>query len=368
MLILIASVLSSLLGTLWIIKNNHLHRHLSSDNVSAEPQKFHTKEVPRIGGLAIYLALILSSIIRYFQDQSSGITLLTLTACALPVFLIGFLEDITKKIGIIARLTGISVGALVACLYLDASIQNIGLPLLQYILSHYAISLTFTIFAIVGLSNAYNIIDGFHGLSSMIGIIALASIAYVGFRVNDVAIITCSVAMIGAILGFFIFNYPNGLIFLGDGGAYLIGFWVAMLSILLVGNNPTISPWYAILTNIYPILETLFTIWRRFVHQGKNPGIADGIHFHSLIYRRVLCQKKINAEIKSLNKIDFNHLANIKTSPHLWTLSALATLPSLIFWSNGLILFIFTICFCALYIYLYSQIVRFKTPGWLRIF
>jgi UDP-N-acetylmuramyl pentapeptide phosphotransferase/UDP-N-acetylglucosamine-1-phosphate transferase len=367
MLILIASALFSLLGTLWIIKNNHLHKHLSSDNVSTGPQKFHTKEVSRIGGLAIYLALILSSIIRYFQDQSSGIILLTLTVCALPVFLIGFLEDITKKIGIIARLAGISFGALSACLYLDASIQNIGLSLFQPILSFYAISVAFTIFAIVGLSNAYNIIDGFHGLSSMIGVIALASIAYIGFRVNDVAIITCSVAMIGAILGFFIFNYPNGLIFLGDGGAYLIGFWVATLSILLVGNNQAISPWFAVLTNIYPILETLFTIWRRFVHQGKNPGIADGIHFHSLIYRRVLCQKIDKNEIKNLNQSDLNHARNVKTSPYLWTLSALATIPSLIFWSNGVVLFAFAACFCALYVYLYSRIVKFKTPGWLRI-
>ncbi len=84
------------------------------------------------------------------------------------------------------------------------------------------------------------------------------------------------------------YNYPRGLVFLGDGGAYLIGFWVASLSVLLVYRHQEISPSFALLINIYPIIETLFSIYRRRIHQGKCPGQADRLHFHTLIYRRLL--------------------------------------------------------------------------------
>lgn len=134
-----------------------------------------------------------------------------------------------------------------------------------------------------GLANAYNIIDGFNGLASMVGIITLLAIAYMGFLFFDPTIIYLSLVMAGAILVFFIWNYPRGLIFLGDGGAYLIGFWIAALSILLTCRHQEISPWLALLINGYPILETLFTIYRRRFHQGKGPGQPDCIHFHTLI-------------------------------------------------------------------------------------
>lgn len=104
------------------------------------------------------------------------------------------------------------------------------------------------------------------------GVITLLAIGYIGYVVGDSLIIFSSFTMAAAILGFFIWNYPRGLIFLGDGGAYIIGFWVALLSVVLVFRYENISPWFALLVNGYPILETLFTIYRRKIHQGKSPG------------------------------------------------------------------------------------------------
>ena len=64
-------------------------------------------------------------------------------------------------------------------------------------------------------------------------------------------------------LGFFVWNFPAGLIFLGDGGAYFLGFYVAELAILLLHRNPAVSPMFPLLLCIYPVFETLFSIYRR---------------------------------------------------------------------------------------------------------
>jgi UDP-N-acetylmuramyl pentapeptide phosphotransferase/UDP-N-acetylglucosamine-1-phosphate transferase len=220
-------------------------------------------------------------------------------------------------------------------------------------------SVLVTIIAITGLANAYNIIDGFNGLASMVGIITLLAISYVSFLVADPVVLYLSLAMTAAILGFFIWNYPRGLIFLGDGGAYIIGFWIASLSIFLTFRHHVISPWFALLINGYPIVETLFTIYRRKIHQKTNPGQPDAIHFHTLIYRRLLGPQK------RTGVGDFS--ANAKTAPYLWMLTIMSVAPALLWWKSTSALIVASLLFAALYIWLYSRVVRLKTPRWMRI-
>ena len=93
--------------------------------------------------------------------------------------------------------------------------------------------------------------------------------------------------MLGALLGFLVFNYPSGRIFMGDGGAYLLGFWLGELSVLLVVRNPDVSPWFPIVLLAYPVVETLFSIYRRKFLQGRSAGRPDAMHLHQLIYRRL---------------------------------------------------------------------------------
>jgi UDP-N-acetylmuramyl pentapeptide phosphotransferase/UDP-N-acetylglucosamine-1-phosphate transferase len=99
----------------------------------------------------------------------------------------------------------------------------------------------FLTFAIAGLSHAFNIIDSLNGLASMVAIISSTAILYVAIKVQDQVVINLALVMIGSIAGFFAWNFPKGLIFLGDGGTYLIGFLIAVASIILVVNNDTIS-------------------------------------------------------------------------------------------------------------------------------
>jgi UDP-N-acetylmuramyl pentapeptide phosphotransferase/UDP-N-acetylglucosamine-1-phosphate transferase len=164
---------------------------------------------------------------------------------------------------------------------------------------------------------------------------------------------------IAAIAGFFLWNYPRGLIFLGDSGAYLIGFWIACASILLVVRHTSISPWFALIVNAYPIFETLFTMWRRAVRQGKSMGLPDGAHFHSLIYRRLM-RWAHEGDGKT-----HAYLQNAKTSPILWILSSLGVVPAVLWWNSSTILMASALFFVVLYLYLYRKIVRFSTPRWL---
>jgi UDP-N-acetylmuramyl pentapeptide phosphotransferase/UDP-N-acetylglucosamine-1-phosphate transferase len=357
--LLVLAFFVSLVTTLVLIRYQHLHEKVSSDHDLSGPQKFHTHAVPRIGGIGIFLALVISAWVAHsVLSLERGLLLLQICLCALPAFAIGLIEDLTKKMGVKTRLIATAASACMGIYFLNVLITKIQIPGVDWVLSISVIAIIFTVIAVTGLANAYNIIDGFNGLASMVAIISLLAIGYVAFKANDPVLASTCLIVIGAIGGFFIWNYPRGLIFLGDGGAYLIGYLIATLSILLVIRNQSVSPWFALLVNAYPIFETLFTIWRRKVHQGKNPGLPDGAHFHSLIYRRVIRW----AEVHESNETA-SYAKNAKTSPYLWLLSSLAVFPAIVWWQTTWILQCFALLFCVSYVIVYSAVVKFKTPG-----
>ena len=358
MISLLTAFFTSFIATILIIRTQKLHDRFSGDDDLSGPQKFHTGSVPRIGGASICLGVFFA-IALSFQSDMSNFAGLLLLFCALPTFSIGIAEDITKNISIRLRLIFIAFGALLAHLFLNVQIHSLDIPVLDYLFTMPSVVMIFTIFSITGLANSYNIIDGFNGLSSMVGIITLLGLGYIGIKFNDPMIFSLSLIMASAILGFFIWNYPRGLIFLGDGGAYLIGFWIAILSILTVSRHGEISPWFALSINAYPILETVFTIYRRKFHQGKSPGNPDGIHFHSLIFRRILNKSHITNESDWFS-------ANAKTSPYLWVFSSLAVIPAILFYNSTSILMGCLLTFILCYVWLYRRVVTFKTPTWMH--
>lgn len=349
----------SCITTILIIRTQKLHQRFSGDCLLDGPQKFHTTSVPRVGGVGIALGICIAIACNLRGSPEQGFEY-TLLLCAAPVFAIGLVEDLSKRVSVKTRLLFTAIGALLATILLGAQIPRLDIPGVDYLLTLPALSILLTIFAITGVSNAYNIIDGFNGLSSMVAIITLLALGYVSMVLGDPLLASLSFTMASAILGFFIWNYPRGLIFLGDGGAYLIGFWVATLSVLVVARHSEVSPWFALMINGYPILETLFTIYRRKIHQGKSPGQPDGTHFHSLIFRRILNSKVIKDENEWFS-------ANAKTSPYLWILTTLTIIPAMIFWHDTAILIAFLLLFTLTYVWLYGRIVSFRTPGWMHV-
>ena len=354
---LVIAFLISLVITFFIVRYKHLHLHLTADSDLTGVQKFHVIPVPRIGGAAIFIGTLGALSFKYFQNVEAGLFCLTLLFCSLPAFLAGLLEDITKKVGVKFRLIATILSAALAGMLLNAwvtSIQVFGIDNLLLVFPVFAITLT--CIGVAGVANSFNIIDGYNGLSSMVAITILAGIAYVSFQVQDHLIMISALVMMGALLGFWIWNYPRGLIFLGDGGAYLIGFWIAELSVLLTARHNEISKWFPLLLCIYPIFETVFTIYRRVILMRKHPGMPDALHLHQLVFKRLVARTVDRSDIKLRTQ------QNARTSPYLWALSFCAVIPAILFWKNHIVLKVFTIVFLLTYLWIYWGIVRFKSP------
>jgi len=362
MLIFFCPFFVSFLFSFWVVKYAHIHAPYTLDDDLNSIQKFHQFSVPRVGGAGIFLGVLLGYIVHYFYNpliDSFGFLLLL---SVLPVFLSGFIEDLTKAISARIRLFSAMISAALSGYLLNGWLTTLQIVGIDYLMSSFPfIAIVVTCIAVAGVSHSFNIIDGYNGLSATVGVIILLGITYVSFQVSDFAIMFASFAMIGAILGFLVWNFPRGLIFLGDGGAYLIGFWVAEMAVLLTSRNQEVSKWFPLLLCIYPIFETVFTIYRRIFVKKISAGIPDATHLHQLIHRRVvryLIVRRTGSELAS---------ANSATSPFLWFLTICSVIPAVLFWKNYFILIVFTLLFVASYIYLYWSIVKFSTPKWLAL-
>jgi UDP-N-acetylmuramyl pentapeptide phosphotransferase/UDP-N-acetylglucosamine-1-phosphate transferase len=348
----------SALLTLLVIKRAGL-RGEALDNDFLGVQKVHLHPVARIGGLPIFIAMLISAGLAQRLHPGLPAALLCLILCGASAFAGGIVEDYTGNVSALWRLLLTMLAALLAYLLADARIDRIDLPFIAWSIGAPWLSLPLTVLAVAGIANAINIIDGFNGLASMVTICMLLSLAYVGWQVGDPFIVGAALTVAGATAGFLIWNYPIGLIFLGDGGAYFIGFMLGELAVLLVMRHPEVSTWYAALLLIYPAFETLFSVYRRMFLRGKSPAMPDGIHLHSLIFRRIVQWTIGKKEARALMK------RNSLTSPYLWLLSLMAVIPATLFWQYTGVLIFFCLLFVVSYVWLYARIVRFKSPRWL---
>jgi UDP-N-acetylmuramyl pentapeptide phosphotransferase/UDP-N-acetylglucosamine-1-phosphate transferase len=331
------------------------------DHDVAGPQKFHAHPVPRIGGVGIFVGLMAALVALAVGQRDAAVTGAWLLGCGLVAFAAGLIEDLTKRVSPSKRLLATAVSALLAAWALGTLITRTDIPGLDWVVSFTVGAVLLTVVSVAGIANSVNIIDGFNGLASMCVVIMLAALAYVGFEVGDRVVAGLALAGIGAVLGFFVWNFPAGLIFLGDGGAYFLGLFVAELSLLLLVRNPQVSPLFPLLVCMYPVFETLFSIYRRRFLRAVPPSMPDGIHLHSLIYRRMMRWAVGDRSAKALTR------RNSLTSPFLWMLCMLSVIPAVLFWSHSGLIALFLLLFAVTYIGLYWRIVRFRSPRWMRV-
>lgn len=352
------SFIASALLTLFLIK--HGKRFIAAlDTDLIGVQKVHSLAVPRIGGVGIFLAVELTGLIAMLRTPHIGKGILLLLLCSSVAFIGGIVEDFTKRVSPARRLLLTMAAGVMGYFLLDARIERLDWISSYWSLDYVWISLPLTVLAIAGIANAINIIDGFNGLATVVVICMLVSLGYVAWQVGDTFVLVAAFIVAGAAAGFLIWNYPAGLIFLGDGGAYFLGFMLGELAVLLVMRNPGVSSWYAALLLIYPVFETLFSAYRRLFLRGQSPGTPDGIHLHSLIFRRIVLWAVGRRDARTLL------LRNAMTSPYLWLLSLMAVIPATLFWRHTGVLMAFCLLFIISYVWLYARIVRFKSPRWM---
>jgi UDP-N-acetylmuramyl pentapeptide phosphotransferase/UDP-N-acetylglucosamine-1-phosphate transferase len=349
--------LVALISTLMIMRSSTKNVHLLADHDLRGPQKFHARPVPRVGGVGVMVALLVGAGIAQLKGSAAAAQLWLLAACSLPAFGAGIAEDLTKNVSPRRRLLATGISAGLAIWLLDAVVTRVDIPGIDQLIQWAPLAIVITIFAVTGVANSINIIDGFNGLASMCVFIMVLALAYVAFQVGDTFIFTACLITSGAVLGFFVWNFPAGLIFLGDGGAYLLGFLLAELGVLLVHRNDAVSPIFPLLLCAYPIFETLFTMYRRKVVRGVAAGMPDGIHLHTLIHRRLI--RWTLAEGQERRRLTRR---NSMTSPYLWLLCLCSVVPAVLWWDSTMVLTFFLMLFMVSYVWLYTRIVRFKTP------
>lgn len=273
--------LSSLLMAMIIVTTQRLHGHFTHDN-HAGVQKLHETPTPRIGGVAMFFGAVVGGI-----NLPSQVQWLWWMIClaAIPAFVFGLVEDLTKRVSVKMRLIATICSGLIFSILTDYQIRDVDLPGADWLLSFGVPSLLFTAFAIGGIANAINIIDGVNGLASGASIIILSGFAVVAWQVGDSTILGICLVTIGSLGGFFMLNFPLGRIFLGDAGAYTTGFILAALAVALPERNAELSPLIGLLALSYPVTETMVSIHRRTVRAGTHPGQPDRLHLHSLVYR-----------------------------------------------------------------------------------
>lgn len=294
---------------------------------SIKPQKFHYSATPRIGGLCIFIGSLFMLL-----DPVGRMIILS----SLPVFLIGFYEDLTEAVSPKKRLFFMALGGLIALSTLDVLISDISFIHMP----HYA-AVAFTLFALVGVTNSINIIDGLNGLASGTSIIALFALLFAAHLVGDFQLSKLIVISMFAVCGFFVWVYPMGKIFMGDGGAYFMGFILAVFSTLIVNRNADVSVWFPLAVLIFPIWEVAFSIYRRKFIRKQDALSPDRLHLHSLLYKRTKFSNPVAAGILLLIYAAFQAF-------------------TIYFYDSSVILVAMIIGFIVVYHVFYRSLVQFK--------
>jgi len=233
----------------------------------------HHNHTPRGAGIGFYLAIALVLPLFYFDVIFSYGW--TCTAVFL-VFIVGLLDDHrdtspNTKFFVIILST--------VLLYFDnIVIDHLG-TFFGFALSLGWFALPFTIFAVVGFTNALNLIDGLDGLAATVSMVILVSFFVVGYTYDDLFMMMMSGAFIAALLGFLVFNWHPASIFMGDSGSLTLGFVISMLAIKSLAYLPTVS---ILFIAAIPILDTVVVMVRRKI-KGRSVFCADRCHIHHIL-------------------------------------------------------------------------------------
>jgi len=250
-------------------------------------RKIHTSPTPRTGGVMIFVAFLLLSL--FFMHYIAWWHVLSL----ILLFSVGFWDDVSY----VKPSIRLFLQVIISVFFVIAG--QIYLTDYVIVTMPFAIAVPFAIFCIVGVTNAYNIVDGLNGLSSGCAFIFFVLTACLAYIYNDHFLLVYSLLFAGGLLGFIVFNFPFGKIFLGDGGSYLIGFSVATIAFMAVKRHPEVSPWTFLFITIIPVFDTLFAIFRR--RKLKRSAFkADKRHLHHIFKRRYKSEIKAVVVIWSL--------------------------------------------------------------------
>ena len=343
---LIVGALATFLICQLIVLTQHLHSRHTMDTVHGI-QKVHAMPTPRVGGLAIVVGFMVA---WYFASGPMRQMMGPVLIASIPAFVSGTVEDISKRGSVSERLLATIASGLIAWLLTGISLRFVNVWGLDSLLSFAPFAIVLTAIAVGGVANSINIIDGVNGLAGATVITCISAIGLIAYAAGDLNLAKFCLIVASVTGGFMLVNYPLGKIFLGDGGAYLLGFLLGWISVMLVARNSAISPWAPLVACAYPVLEVLFSMLRRFA-RTRSLSHPDRLHLHSLVWARV-----VKLYFPKLSTLTQNSLV----LPFMMVYAVIPAGLAVLFRTNTLYLGL-SFLFCAvLYVLIYMRLVRFK--------
>lgn len=299
---------------------------LKAIDIPLDDRRMHHVPIPRLGGLAIYLGFMITAFI--FTDVSP--LLLTIFIGGSLIVILGMLDDIFRLKAILKFI--VQIGVAFVAVWQGITIESI--TIFGSTINFGGWSIFITVFWIVGLTNAINLIDGLDGLSCGVSAICSFSLLLVTIVMGEVhSAIIITAILCGACVGFLPFNINPAKIFMGDTGALFLGYTLSVISISGVLKVHTLVS-FIIPLSIFalPLFDTTFAILRRVIH-GRSPFEPDRGHLHHRLIDMGLNQKQTVAVLYSICAL-LGLSAVMFTSEKLWRAGLIVFAGILIFVIN----------------------------------
>ena len=249
-------------------------------------RKIHSKPTPRVGGLGIiitlFIVIALFIPIKHLHGFIGSIVLLTF------VGFIDDLSDLNHRWKFVVQISIVFSLAFCGFLLLYSFGDLLGIGSIDF----YFWAIPITIFSVVGVINAMNMIDGTDGLFCSLSIVVFSSFGILSYITNQTTMTLLNFILCGALLGFLKYNWPPAKFFMGDAGSLPLGFITAFIAIVMTQGSERIYPVTSLLILALPIIDTVGVMLLRLLH-GKNPFHPDKTHIHHFLLAKGFNRKKI---------------------------------------------------------------------------
>ncbi len=263
--------------------SHKINRGVLLDVDFTKPQAFHEQPISRAGGIAFLFSLSIFFGVYYllFFDVLYNYILLSSL-----IFLIGFLDDLKIKINPTKRLIIMIIILLSFIHFSQLKILHVDLIFLKLMTKNYFLSSIFVLLCFLFIINGANLIDGYNGMLTIHLIIINSILTYINLENSNLEFSFLLIGQIIILLTFLLFNFPKAKIFLGDGGAYLLGSLIALNVIITNNLYSNISSFFFCTLLFYLFFEVFFSFFRKLYYR-KSPFYPDDSHLHMLSYYKI---------------------------------------------------------------------------------
>ena len=320
---------------------NKFNPKLLVDDQFKKPQSFHETPISISGGTGIFSSFLILNLYLFFSKEI--IYYEYLSFCSL-FFILGLSDDLKLNLRPKFRLLSMLIILIALVISNNFYVENTGIGFLNKFLEIDIFALFFVCLCFLFIINGSNLIDGYNGLLSIHTLIILINLSFINYLNENTDLALFILCLILILIIFLKYNFPKASIFLGDGGSYFLGAFVAISVIKTSIANPTISPFYFCILLFYIFFEVFFSFIRKITKEKMSPLFPDKKHLHMLIYKNFL--KKNNSKLKSNYYVSI--IINLTYS--------LLIIPAILMMDNGMFCKYYSLIFFIIYISFYRII------------